>query len=84
MLEKYQQKLEDNRSAHPLSPEAYHEWRIHPVTVRLFEDLENSVINNALDLAANEDLSLFVGAKGVVQEVLEWQPEEMNGDDDEA
>ena len=52
--------------------------------MRLFEDLENSVINNALDLAANEDLSLFVGAKGVVQEVLEWQPEEMNGDDDEA
>tara|TARA_R110000744_G_scaffold246942_1_gene363470 strand:- start:32298 stop:32453 length:156 start_codon:yes stop_codon:yes gene_type:complete len=51
--------------------------------VRLFEDLENSIINNAFDLSTNQDLSLFVGAKGIVQEVLEWQPEEMHGSEEE-
>lgn len=75
--------MSDNRTAHPISPETYHEWRNHPVTVRLFEDLENSVISNSFDLSKGSDLSFFVGAKDTIEEVLEWRPEEIGDDEHE-
>ena len=82
MLEKYLDKISEQRLAHPLSPEAYHEWRDHPVTVRLLEDLEIALIVNATDLSAESNVSFFAGAKDVIEDVVNWKPEELDDEEE--
>ena len=84
MLEKYLHKLAEQRQAHPISKEAFHEWRDHPVTQRLFEDLELLIVNDAMSLRETTDssaVSSYCGRKFLAGYVAEdWRPEEIEDD----
>lgn len=76
--------MSEQRLAHPISPEVYHEWRNNPVTIRLLEDMEQTTILTAFDMRATDSMHAFVAMREAIEAVLEWKPEELNNDEEES
>jgi len=75
--------MSEQRLAFPISPEAYHEWRNNPVTIRLLEDIEQLVIQTAFEVHATDSMPAFVAVRETIEGVLEWKPEELDNDEEE-
>lgn len=84
-------ETKDRHSKRPISQEAYNKWRNSTVTKRLFEDLELSVIDSFQDYVTEnstpEKILIEVGkrdgASQMVEQVLDWSPDGVEGPNDE-
>ena len=83
------EKIASNNNS-PISQEDYDTWRSSDVTKRLFDYIEITVLEDALeDLASHRadelaiDTAFIKGKQSVSREVLDWAPAGCKGANDE-
>ena len=89
MIEDYLQKLQTSRQSNPISPADYDSWKSSAVTKRLFQDLEEVLLSQAMGLGGGssvEDIAVrsvrFKEACETAESVINWKPIELAGDPD--
>ena len=89
MLDQMVASVRDKHQKKPISPEAYHKWRMSGVTQRMLEEVEvelldklsegypGSVEERALKTARNE------GLQEMSEQILNWKPLELVENEDD-
>ena len=85
--------IDETQSRHnrePITQDEYDGWRLNPVTIRLLESLELSVIDSYQDYQQDTTTDLVAmsimtrqGAYEMVDHVLEWSPAGVRSPTDE-
>ena len=90
MIEDYKAEAKERNSAQPISQESFDHWRDSRVTRRLLEDLELSVLDSFQDYlmaSTTDEIALAAmlrqGAALMVERVIDWSPEGVEGVNDD-
>ena len=81
MLKDYQDRLQQVRQAHPISQADLEAWRLNPLTIQLFEDLELLPIVIAESITANDAATAGLqsaklnGVQDTAEYAIDWAPE---------
>ncbi len=82
-VDQFWSEVKAKQAANPIMKEDFHAWRNHPVTQRLFDDLEVSVLEAQSEmLHARPGLEpYFPGLIEGITRAFEWAPQECYGED---
>ena len=91
MIEELLAETRARHSTSPISQEDYDTWRINPVTVRLFEEMEMDVIGDLIDsdstaTTTDEVAMEYVSMKSEqdrIRSIIDWSPAGCKGADDD-
>jgi hypothetical protein len=83
------QSVHEKQNQNPLSQAEYEEWRANPVTMRMFDDFEYSLLEVQTEMSgktSDSDLSPLIHAElnalaQSVAKLFEWVPEELEGEE---
>lgn len=81
----YWQSIHEKHNQNPISQAEYEEWRANPVTLRMFDDFEYSLLiaqKEATEAPSDSSYSPIVHAAlnalgEAVMKMFEWSPEEI-------
>ncbi len=83
--------MEQHRLDHPISQEQYHAWLDNPVTQRLFVDFEVALLGSADELGKHKtpqemsnQCAAYAAERELIQDLLEWKPDEIERGADES
>lgn len=88
LLDSMLKAAKEKHSQKPISPDAYHRWRINNVTRRLMEEIEIELIELLTSDTAGASERLIQEAhirqatKEVCESFLNWKPLELESDED--
>ena len=81
MLKDYQDRLSQTRQSHPISQADFEAWRLNPLTIQLFEDLELLPLAISETITANDagtaglQAAKLNGVQDTAEYAIDWTPE---------